>query len=270
MDAKDKPVVISAENYAKKSIFKYSILNPKIIGALTVVLLLVGGVGAGIYLNRTPQQTVTQATLTAADISLKPSEIDVQAGSNFTLDVFGNANENQITSVKLIIKYDPDTLDLLSIAPKQFLPRVIIAPSIASGSATVSLGTDGNSGISGSGILASLSFKVKDNSSGTTIISFDPGQTQVNLLGQPANPPSNLSSATIKITPVSSPSASITPTLSTNFDFNLDSQINSIDLSIIYSAWGTPITDTQKKADINGDGVVNGVDYSLFLPQMQK
>lgn len=291
MDAqeKDKPVVISAENYAKKNIFKFSFVNPKILGLLTVLLLLVGGIGTGVYLTQTPNQTVTQATLTTAEISFKPSTIQAESGSSFNVDVFGNANGNQITGVKLAFKYDPEVLELTSISPKQFLPKILIAPVIASGSAAVSLGTDGNSGISGSGILATLSFRIKTLQSISTQISFEKDKTQVNVLGNPNNLVGNLDSAKITITagpktlpaiPESSASAQTNETLQPasqsgnlingEFDFNSDNQINSVDLSVLYSAWGTPETETQKKADINGDGVVNGLDYSKFLPQLKK
>lgn len=274
---KDKPVVISAESYAKKNVFRYSFVNPKILGLLTVILLLVSGVGAGVYMTQTPKQTQTQATLETSDISFKPSEIQVQSGKSFSVDVFGNANGNQITSVKLAFQFDPEVLELISISPKQFLPKVLATPSIASGSASVSLGTDGNSGISGSGILASLSFHSKKQSASLTRISFDKGQTRIDLLGNTTNPLSNLKSAAVIITPGSdedtkSPqSASESSVVSdSRFDFNSDSKVNSIDLSVLYSAWGNPQSDIQKKADLNADGAVNGLDYSLFLPQMQK
>lgn len=255
---KDKPVVISAESYAKKNVFKYSFVNPKILGLLTVILLMVVGVGAGVYMTQTPKQTQTQATLETSDISFKPAEIEVEAGSGFNIDIFGNAGENLITGVSLGIKYDPEILELLSISPKQFLPKVLVPPSISSGSATVSLGTDGNSGITGSGILASLSFRSKNKSASTTRISFDEGQTRIDLLGNTANPLADLNSAAVIITPRSA------------FDFNSDSEVNSIDLSVLYSAWGNPQSELQKKADVNSDGVVNGLDYAQFLPEMQR
>lgn len=291
---KDKPVVISAENYAKKTVFKFSFVNPKILGLLTVLLLLVGGVGAGVYLTQAPNQTLTQATLTTAEISFKPGAIQTETGSGFNIDVFGNANGNQITGVKLAFKYDPDVLELKSITPKQFLPKILLAPVIASDSAAVSLGTDGNSGISGSGILATLSFQVKTQQATSTQISFEKDKTQVNVLGNTDNLVGNLDSAKITITP-GSPSPPVIPessasakvqditrieetlqpssqsaALVSEFDFNSDDRINSVDLSVLYSAWGTPETEIQKKADINGDGVVNGLDYARFLPQLQR
>lgn len=264
---KDKPVVISAESYAKKRIFKYSFVSPKILGILTVILLMVVGVGAGVYLTQTPRQTQTQATLQNSDISLKPSEIEVTGGSGFSIDVFGNANGNQITSAQLAIKYDPEFLELLSISPKQFLPKVLIAPNISSGSATVSLGPEGDSGISGSGILATLSFKAKKQPVPSTQISFEKDQTRINILGNSTSPLNELRSATIMINPAS---GSATPANGQTFDFNSDAEISSTDLSILYSAWGNPQTDTQKKADLNGDGVVNGLDYAKFLPNLKR
>lgn len=283
--SKDKPVVISAENFNKKNVFKFSIVNPKFLGLLSVLLLLVGGVGTGVYLTRSPNQTVTQATLTAIDISFIPQQIQTETGSSFNIDVFGNANGNQITGVTLALKYDPDVLTLQSITPKQFLPKVVIAPNLASGSASVSLGTDGNSGITGSGVIATLGFLVNNNSSGSapiqsgsTQIEFENGKTIVNALGNPSNLVGNLKPANITINPASAnqpPLPTNTPASSSasipvEFDFNSDNQINSIDLSVLYSAWGEPETAVQRKADINGDGIVNGLDYARLLPQLKR
>ncbi len=291
--SKDKPIVISAESYKNKSIFKNSILNPKILGSLTAVFLLVVGVGAGVYLTQRPQQTQTQANLTPTDLSFKPPATDTKVGDKFSIDIFANANNNQITSAKLAIKYDPEILELTSITPKEFLPKVLIAPVMAPGSASVSLGTDGNAGISGSGVVATLSFTSK-KAAPSTIISLDNSQTQINILGSTTNslapvqnaivsvksaapnPPQSLqasASASIKPLATSRPLASRNPVASSSaasFDFNSDSLINSIDLSVVYSAWGNELdTDLKKKADLNGDGTVNGLDYALFLPNLK-
>lgn len=152
--SKDKPVVISADNFAKKSNFKYSFVNPKFLGLTTILLLLVmvGGVGTSVYLTQKPQQVVS------------------------------NASE-----------------------PQPSLP-INTAPSLI----------------------------------------------------PPTTPESPEASSS------SSSSADLI------FDFNGDLKVNSADLEVINGAWGIPKTDAQKKADINKDGVVNGLDYSLFLPKFQK
>lgn len=289
---KDKPVVISVENYNKGGIFKFSYVNPKILGLLTVLLLLIGGVGTGVYLTQTPKQGTTQASLETVNLSLQPAKSEVTGSGGFTVDVFTNANNNKITSVNLSINFDPEILELKSITPRQFLPKVLIEPEISTGSAVFSLGTDGNAGISGSGILAVLTFQPKPGISTSTKISFNEESTKINILGNPGSAV-ELNPAEVQInTPAgedeqaSSESAGLQPretsssanTASTQnsgtgqaeFDFNSDGQVNSVDLSLVYSAWGEPETDTQKKADINGDGVVNGLDYSKFLPYLKR
>jgi hypothetical protein len=58
--------------------------------------------------------------------------------------------------------------------------------------------------------------------------------------------------------------------LSDMYDFNDDSAANSVDLSIMYAGWGTPKNEEQKNADLNGDGIINGIDYSIFLPHFNQ
>lgn len=286
---KDKPIVISAESFAKKDVFKYSFVNPKIIALLTVIVLLIGGVGTGVYLIKTPGQTSTQASSEKLEISLKPSELEVVTGAGFDIDVFGNADKNQITSVDLVVQYDSQALELLSITPKQFLPKVLTPPNIASGSATISLGADGTAGVPGSGVLATFSFRALAQPPTSSQIIFDTEKTKINTLGNSENLQVDFRGSSVTIIdssknnsiPSSSDSAQLqdqttasdSGTLESDeseFDFNSDSQINSLDLSLLYSAWGNPESELQKKADLNGDGVVNGLDYAQFLPRMKR
>ncbi len=282
---KEKPVVITSGD--RKNVFKFSFVNPKILGAMTVLLLMIGGVGTGVYLIQKPQQTTSQASLSPINLNLQPGEIKTESGADFTVDVFANASDNKITGADLDIKYDPKVLTLKSITPKDFLPKILIPPKIASGSASVSLGTDdGSTGVSGNGVIASLIFTANQESSPTSSeISFNATQTQVKILNQISGQ-SNvvLGSSKVTIAPskaqaspsptTSSPSPSPSPVSeaspSTGYDFNGDGLVNSIDLSLMYSAWGDPESDTQKKADINGDGVVNGMDYSGLLPEFKQ
>ena len=282
---KEKPVVITSDGN-KKSPFKYSFVNPKILGAMTVLLLLIGGVGTGVYLIQQPQQTVSQAALSPVSLNFQPSEIQITAGAEFSVDVFANGDNNQITGVDLSITFDPEILTLKSISPKGFLPKILVPPEIASGSASVSLGTEGSSGVTGSGVIASLLFETKPDSPPSTQISFDPTGTKIKVLNRSQESLNDiLGNALVTIVPApeseQTPSSSSEPdallnssdsaTLQTSAssDFNNDGRTNSIDLSVMYSAWGKPETDVQKKADLNKDGTVNGMDYAAFLPEFK-
>lgn len=104
------------------------------------------------------------------------------------------------------------------------------------------------------------------------------------LVNQSATP-SAQASASASIQPLASSSADLSdiqmPDLEVSstaseeaslgsYDFNDDSLVNSVDLSIMYSGWGVPRNDLQKGADINQDGTINGIDYSLFLPHFKE
>lgn len=272
---KEKPVVVTSGN--KKNLFKYSIVNPKFLGAMTVLLLIIGGVGTGVYLINKPQQTASQASFSPVNLNFKPAEVKAIAGSEFSVDIFTTAGETQITGADLSIKYDPETLTLKSITPKDFLPKIVIPPRIASGSASISLGTDGSAGVSGNGVIASLLFSTKKEISQTSSqITFDNAKTHIKILNRlQADSNSVLGEVKVSINPaplLSTPSAKVAPSSAksaSNDDFNGDGQVNSVDLSFMYSAWGKPGSETQKKADVNGDGVVNGMDYSLLLPKFK-
>lgn len=278
---KEKPVVITSSG-TKKPIFKFSFVNPKILGAMTVLLLLVGGVGAGVYLAQTPTQTTSRASLTGVDISFKPAQTQTTAGSQFNIDVFANAADNQINSIDLNFKYDPTILTLKSITPGQFLPRVLTPPNIQTDQASISLGTDTTPAASGTGVIATLIFEAKPaSSSATTQITFNKQTTKINVLNRTENSPADsLGQAEVTInpsastpipkstsSPLNSPSATNSAEVS---DFNNDGLTNAIDLSIMYAAWGDPETDIQKKADLNHDNKVNGMDYSVFIPKFTR
>lgn len=289
---KEKPIVITADG-ARKSQFKFSFVNPKILAGMTVLLLLIGGVGTGVYLIQKPQQATTQATSSPVDLVFQPSQIQTSKGTDFNADVYVNSNDNQITATNLTVKYDPEVLTLKSITPGQFLPKILIPPVISEGLASISLGTDGNSGVAGSGVVATLLFEAKPGASANSSeISFDPATTKISVLNRSQESASDTfgnaqvtldpASAQPSASPETSPSPIVTEVLQStasaqssgatstgSTDFNNDGLTNSIDLSVLYSGWGDPETDTQKKADLNNDGKINGMDYAVFLPKFK-
>ena len=297
---KEKPVVITSLS-SKKPMFKFSLVNPKILGAMVVLVLLIGGIGTGVYLTQTPQQTTTQASLQAGvDLTFKPQGIETVAGNEFTVDIYADAHDNQITSTDLGITYDPEALTLKSITPGQFLPKILVPPDIKSGTAFISLGTDGNSGASGNGIIAGLVFEANLTASkSSSEITFDSEKTSINVLNRDAeNAQDNFGNSQVNVNPalptaenpavIAPPTAtstaftepeildtpaaseSATTTDAETSDFNSDGLTNSLDLSLLYSGWGDPETDAQKRADLNNDGKINGLDYSQLLTDFNR
>lgn len=168
-----KPVVFKSEDSSGTPFFK-SKLNLKFLGIFAVVLLLVTGVGAGVYLTGSPLQLRPQAET-------------------------------------------PEQTPRPSFSPLQIINN---RPSASSESAQP-ISTGSSTPIStGSALLA---------------------------------------------TPTASASAE--PNI---YDFNSDSKVNTLDLSFMYVNWGTPKPEAGTKADLNKDGVVNGVDYAMLLKQFNQ
>lgn len=160
MDA--KPVVLKSDESSKAPFLKFN-FNPKMFAIFAVVLVLVVGVGAGVYLTGSP----------------------------------------------------------LQLMPKALVPEQTPRPSF----------------------------------SPLQIISNSP------LLSSESAQPSSTGAATVAIPTAS---ASAEPNI---YDFNSDSKVNSLDLSFMYVNWGIPKPEVGSKADLNGDGTVNGVDYAMLLKQ---
>ena len=236
---KEKPVVITSSG-SKKDMFKFSFVNPKILGAMTVLLLLIGGVAGGVYMTQNRQQTTSQASpVTGVDLSFKPADTTTSTGSQFNVDIFAAGNDNQINSTDLTITYDPEVLTLKSISPGQFLPKILIPPKIEPGQASISLGTDGNSGVSGSGVIASLLLKVNDQAPPTT--------TQISL------------EESTKIKVLNRTNEGISDTL------------GSAQVTIIQAIPPSPSPPKlQENTDLNGDGVINGIDRLLYLQKSRQ
>lgn len=290
---KEKPVVISSEGENKKISFKFSFVNPKILATLTVLVLMITGISAGVYLTQQPSQTVTQANFKPVSVIFQPPQLNTVEGEEFYLDIYASSNGNQITGANLKIEY-PLSLTLKSITPGEYLPQILVPPVISQGSASVSIGTDGNSGVSGNGILANLIFTSNSGSSDSTaeikfspdtkisvlnrtdqdqLDSFGTSQVTISTSSASASASSQESSASLDTELIESTASAPEPSSLTesevSTDFNNDGLTNSIDLSLMYSGWGTPETETQQKADLNSDGKVNGIDYAIFLPNFR-
>lgn len=304
-------VVIKNDQSTPSSIKIPASSNTKVILTGLLMLLLVSGIGVGVFLARNRTQLSSQA---AANVGLgfNPAQIDTQLDQTFEATVTIDTSDQSVTGTELHISYDPQLFILESFEKGTFLPNSVGQSEIDNGSANITLipNLSNLSPGKGKGDLAFLKFKVIRTSTTPAEISVDKTKTQISAEGQDNNalgtttkmivnfgtdataspspgsslapsPSAGTTTSTLPSpTPVAStpggiissanPSASPLPSPSSRVDpkkdFNGDGKVNSVDLSFMYSAWGTPKTEAHKKADLNLDGVVNGIDYSLFLP----
>ncbi len=126
----------------------------------------------------TPQTTLAISTM--PQISSSPSA--------YKLNVDINTGENKVNTVQLELSYDPNVLTNVDINPAGFFenPNILIKKiDQANGRISYALGiTSGQSGISGQGVLATISFSSSQKGKVNTEISFTP-KTEVKADGTP-------------------------------------------------------------------------------------
>ncbi len=266
-DSDKQPVVFKSTTPSNSK------FNLKILAGVFVFLFLVGGVGAGVYLTQKPQNLTSSASEEKVDLAFQPSTKIATPSAQFQADVTINTKTAKAVAAEVYVKFDPEYLRLDSITTKKdFLDQELRAPRLASDSGSFIIGTLNPDGKTGTGILATLNFTALKNTSSPINVTFDAAKTKINVIEHSDNAKGALDPLAVTIGQGVGNNASPSPSphIDISYDFNNDTKVNAVDLSILYSAWGTPTTDIQKKADTHPagspDGSVNGLDYSAFLP----
>jgi hypothetical protein len=92
----------------------------KYILPIVGVLVLAGGIIAGVFLVRRNQELRTQAS-PATNLTLSTLTTSPQEGDAVTADVNITTNENVVVAVKLEIEFDPQRLEATGVTPGTFI-----------------------------------------------------------------------------------------------------------------------------------------------------
>lgn len=143
----------------------------KIIAILGLLLILVG-LGAGLFLMR-QQQDIRKKAAPATSVSLKlPTSKTILVNDNFDVTVEVDSSTNILSASELEIIYNKEKLKLSSLTPSTFLPVVLVSPQIGDGTASVTLGSQAANPPQGKGTLATLKFVAL--APGNAAVSFGP------------------------------------------------------------------------------------------------
>ncbi|MBI2593521.1 hypothetical protein HYW44_02675 [Candidatus Daviesbacteria bacterium] len=271
------PVVLFSEN-KKPGFFK----NKKILGGLLTVFLLFA-VGLGVYISGKPTQFFPQAGDERSELLIQPQTLTASLNEEVTSDLYINTNGKIVSKVELSISYDPVKLKLLSALPGTFLDETTEVTPVEKAAGTIKMRLQKKlfKEASGSGILASLKFRVIASSSSQTTISFVEKSTKVTVKdgddkdkiksfkpqtitlnpapSSPSPSPSGSSQASPSPSPSSSPSSSPSPASSGS-----PSPSPSSSPSTSPSPSPSPSSTQTQKGDGNNDGKIDLQDLSIL------
>ena len=150
-------------------------LNKKTIGLILGVVLLLSGVGFGVFLVG-QNQDFRERAAPASSITLNADNTVVSVGDTFTVSAVLDTSENQVVASELYFTFDPDVLEAVDAVAGDFFPNPeVVGPSINNETGRVDFvlfvlpGTDPQSG---TGSLVDLTFRAK--SLGNSIIALSP------------------------------------------------------------------------------------------------
>lgn len=259
----DLQSLLSKKSYSRKQAF--------ILSLLTVFLVL--STGLVVYYIGKPLGWFGRAQQQRVDLSLVASQTTVAPGDEVQVNVYMTTNSLNVSAVEVHLAFNPSSFEAVSLVGGNFLPVVLPTcygcpgePVTTSGGATIILGSNPDSPVQGTNILATLTLQALNNP-GTSEVLFDAG-TKVAAVGYGSSDMTgSLSSTTITIqaagptpTPTLTPAPSPTPMPTLLGDINGDCVVNVLDAQLLSNAFGTADPD----ADLNKDGIVNVLDAQIL------
>lgn len=163
-------------------IFKANFRQKNIIISLSSSVFALAILVAGVYYVRFQQSTGVHAE--GVQLRFAGANQSYNKGDEFSVDVYIDSKGLKVTGADIRIGYDAVVLQAESIQQSTFLPVVFI-PGQVLPAARIVLGSDPASPKTGTGILATLKFKVIGKN-GSTSFFFAPG-TAISVLGQNSN-----------------------------------------------------------------------------------
>ncbi|KKQ41814.1 MAG: Family 10 xylanase [Microgenomates group bacterium GW2011_GWC1_37_8] len=191
----------------------------KVIFVILTILLILGGVGAGVYLVQQSAEYREKAA-PATTIAFTASNSSPLLGQNIDVNVEVNTGENNIMIAELNINFDPTRLEVLEVSPGNFFTNpATIGPRIDNTQGTIYyvlyLPTNATPK-QGQGILAKISFSTKELGSATVNIAPNTIVGDTSEQGTVAEGPRNVligtTPLTINVLAATTPTNTPTPT----------------------------------------------------------
>lgn len=137
------------------------------------------------------------------DLSLAPATLSVKQNDTFLVGVNIDTKTSSPSAMDLEINYDPTVLQAITLEPGFFFTKVLVPASLTSGKATITLAQDIGGFKSGTGNVATLSFKALQNTTTASAITINPTNTQVASIGINGNDLNTLTNSAVTVSATS-------------------------------------------------------------------
>ena len=161
-----------------------TVSGPPPVLLLLSILIVFSGIIVGSIMIRKPQTIRDRASGNRIALSLVPSTQTISAGQEFTEAITANTNGQTVSAAELHLSFDATKLQAVKIDAGTFLPVVLTAGAIGNGTTSITLVSQPTAPQKGSGILASVRFKLLTNTP-TDVVFAD--TTQVAAIGRTDN-----------------------------------------------------------------------------------
>jgi hypothetical protein len=137
------------------------------------------------------------------DLSLAPATLTVKQNDTFLVGVNIDTKTSSPSAMDLEVNYDPTVLQATALEPGFFFTKILVPASLTSGKATITLAQDIGGFKSGTGNVATLSFKALQNTTTATAITINPTNTQVASIGINGNDLNTLTNSAVTVSATS-------------------------------------------------------------------
>lgn len=252
-----------------------------VLPILFAVLIMIVGLGVGLMFMQNSQDIRSKASNTSSVLALSPATKTATVGETFSIGATINTNEDTVSAAEFHLTYDPSAIQIIDFTPQTGLV-VLVPETHANGTIAVTLGVPPTAPFKGAGIVGTWTVKALANKQSS--IAFT-STTQVAALGKSTNALASTNGSTITTenvtatatpTPIRTPTpthvpsgtpttAPLTPTptpISNPADIDGNGGVNIIDYTLYMSAWFLNNLDV---ADLNDDGRKSVIDYTIFM-----
>ncbi len=163
---------------------------------LFIVLLLVSGIGIGVYLSLQPQLFSKQAAEgNIIDVSFLPEIIEAKVGESYDLKIGINPKGQRVTAAKLIVKYDPQVVSIAEVQNGGYLPVTLKVEDDFNGKLTLVYGSTIDSKSPPLGLLSLVKLRIQNPYNSEVGLDTD---SEINIATQEDNVLNNYPKLTIE------------------------------------------------------------------------